>query len=140
MAIGADKIAVIQIGKKKLDMDDAFYRELLWRVAGVRSSTELDDYGFSLVMEELERLGFKSDFSKRNLGHRPGMASPGQVALIRGLWAEFTDGQGTDASLGHWMEKRGWPSALRFLDAHTARKAIGALKVMLKRKKPRPAA
>jgi hypothetical protein len=140
MTIPPDKIAVIQVAKKQLGLTDDYYRAMLLGAAGVRSSRDLNDYTFGLVMEELQRLGFKSDFAKRNFGHRLGMASPGQVALIRERWAAFTDGKGTDASLGIWMGRRGWPCALRFLDATTARKVIGALTSMLKRKKAQPAA
>ena len=68
------------------------------------------------------------------------MASGGQVAKIRELWAAFTDGKGDDASLGKWLDRQGWASALRFLGTAEAQKAIGALVRMVERKAERQAA
>lgn len=115
-------------------MDDESYRALLRRIAGVESSKQLDMTNFEIVMLEFDRLGFKSDFSKANFGHRPGMATAKQVAFIRKLWADFTDGQGTDSALGKWLQSRFGVSALRFLDAESARKAIGGLANMNSRR------
>jgi hypothetical protein len=85
-------------------------------------------------MEEFGRLGYASDFAKRNMGNRPGKASPAQVQKLRALWAQYTGGEGDDASLGKWLERQFGVSALRFLDYETAQRAIGGAIAMNKKK------
>lgn len=134
MALDKKRLALIHVGKKRLALDEDSYREILHYVGGVESARDLDAFGFNAVMEHFERLGFVSDFAKANMGHRMGMASPGQVALIRNLWRQFTDDKGDDVSLGKWLEGKFKVSALRFVDDHVASKAIAALRNMLVRK------
>lgn len=128
---------LLHVARQRLGIAEEDWRALLHRAGGVASSRELDEYGFARVMEELGRLGFRSTWSDRTFGgQRVGMATPGQLALIRDLWAQFTAGEGTDASLGRFMSGKGWPSHLRFVDGQTARLVIGALRTMLKRRQP----
>ena len=89
-------------------------------------------------MEAFALLGFTSDSAAANFGRRPGMASPGHVATIRRLWAEFTRGEGTDATLGKWLAKHWGISALRFLPAETAPKVIAGLRAMNARRQAGP--
>ncbi len=116
-------------------MDDEDYRAILKRFGRVESSANLDHAGFLRMMDAFTRLGFRSDFSKRNFGERAAMASPRQVAMIRSLWTEYTGGEGTDATLGKWLERTFKVSSLRFLTAEHAPKAITALKAMKSKKK-----
>ena len=51
-------IAKIKIAQKQLGMDDDVYRELLHRMAGKRSCTELTATELARVLREMERLGF----------------------------------------------------------------------------------
>jgi len=44
------KLAVIHIVKKELGLNDAEYRDILWRVAGVRSAKDLDERNFRKLM------------------------------------------------------------------------------------------
>lgn len=134
MAIDKKKIGLIHVAKTRLRLADEDYRMVLLRAAGVESSLELDDFGFNQVMGAFARLGFKSDFAERNFGERIGMASPQKVDSIRRLWAEFTDGTGTEAQLGKWLHRQFKVDSIRFLDPATANKADGALRVMCKRK------
>jgi phage gp16-like protein len=134
MPIDRTKIALLHVGKARLGMDDDAWRSMLRRAAGVSSSTDLDDAGFDLVMQEFRRLGFISTAAARNFGERRGMASDEQVYLIRKLWAEYTAGEGTDASLGHWLERTFKVSALKFLDDRRASRAIDALRAMVARR------
>lgn len=129
---------LLHVARQRLGMSDDDWRALLHRVAGVTSSRALTPYSFDAVLAELRRLGFASTWSRNTFGGvRPGMATPGQLALIRDLWRDFTDGAGDDVSLGRFMSGKGWPSHLRFLDGQTARKVIGALRAMLARRRPR---
>ena len=51
--------AKIHIARQQLGLDDADYRALLGRVAGVTSSKQLNDRTAGRVLRELERLGFQ---------------------------------------------------------------------------------
>lgn len=130
------KISLIHVAKSRLGMGDDDYRALLLRVGGVDSARKLDDFGFNQVMEAFQRLGFRSDFNKRNFGERPAMATVRQVALIRDLWNRFTGGTGGDAELGKWMDKHFKVSAIRFLPAETTPKVIAALTAMVAKRRP----
>lgn len=127
------QVSLLHVAQNRLGLDKATYRDVLRRAAGVESSTQLDQPGFDAVMDEFARLGFVSDARERTFGERAGMATPKQVAHIRKLWAEYTDGQGTEASLGKWLERSFHVSSLRFLPADTAPKAITALRKMTAR-------
>ncbi len=134
MALGRKQISLIHVAKGRLGLTEDDYRAILWQVGGVESSADLDAFGFEAVMEHFERLGFQSDWRRRNFGTRPAMASPGQVDLIRRLWREYTDGEGTDLTLGKWLARTFKVSALRFVPRKMAPKVIAALKAMKAKK------
>ena len=127
------QIGLIHVAKKQLGLTDDQYRALLLWAGGVESAKDLDAAGFERVMGYLTRLGFKSDWTKRTFGNRPGMASPRQVDLIRELWRDYS-GADDDAALGKWLERSYKVSSLRFLDAPAAQKAITGLRAMTRRK------
>ncbi len=139
MSLAANKIAVIQVARQKLGLTEEDYRAILFNIGGVQSSRDLDDDSFDAVMFRFKELGFVSTWNRQNFGYRSGMATPRQVAKIRAMWNSFTDGTGTDESLGKWLEGRFKVTALRFIDAATARKAIGALSNMNTKKKSKAA-
>lgn len=123
MALPKKEIALIHVGKTKLRMSDEDYRAMLYRVAGVTSSTKLDNTGFRWIMDEFRRLGFESDARREAFGERRGdMATPGQVHKIRGLWAECTDGEGTEKGLNTWLENKFKVTALRFVNRECAKR------------------
>lgn len=130
MPLARSQLSLIHVAKAKLALTDDDYRAILKRFGRVESSADLDHAGFERVMEAFSRLGFRSDFQQRNMGVRAGMASPKQVAMIRELWAEYTAGEGTDITLGKWLERTFKVSSLRFVLAEIAPKAITALKAM----------
>ncbi len=132
------KIALLHVARKRLAMEEADYRLLLLRVAGVESSRDLSAAGFRAVMEAFASLGFTSDSAAAHFGRREGMATPGQVVAIRRLWRDFTGCEGTDASLGKWLHKHWRVSALRFLPAEAAPKVILALRAMCSRREAAP--
>ena len=131
MALSAKQIALIAVARTALHLREEDYRAILANIAGIEHTRELDRLGFDLLMQEFRRLGFESDSHKANLGTRPGMATPGQISLIRNLWAEFTGGEGTDASLGKWLDGKFKVSSLRFLPKARASKVIQALRAMV---------
>lgn len=128
------KISLIHVAKARLRLDKTAYCDVLRRAAGVESARELSAEGFDLVMSEFRRLGFVSDAHRQNLGHRAGMASPGQLGLIRRLWRRWSDNTADEAGLNHWLEKITKASALRFLTPAAASTAIVALRAMVARK------
>lgn len=134
VALSPDKIALVHVAKRRLRLEDADYRSILLRVAGVASAKDLTEAGFHQVMEAFAALGFTSDSAEANFGRRAGFATPGQVAAIRRLWGEYTGGQGTDASLGQWLSRTWGISALRFLPAGQAPKVLIALRAMCARR------
>ena len=137
--LSTKKIALIHVAKRQLCLDDDSYRDVLGR-AGVQSAADLDEDGFELVMALFERMGFVSDKTKRSFGNRPGMATARQVDFIRGLWRDYTDGAGTDASLGKWLARQFKVSALRFVDQVMAPKVISTLQIMVRQKKAKRSA
>lgn len=133
MALTRKQSAAIHVGKKELGLTDDEYRAILYRSAGVTSSRELDSFGFESVIERFASLGWRPDFARPYLGRRPGMATPGQVTLMRTLWDRYTGGKGDDLTLGKWLNRTFGVSALRFVTAAQASKVIDALKAMVAR-------
>ena len=95
MAIPKAIIGKIHIAKQQLGMDDDIYRGLLARVAGVRSSKELNERQAGAVLVEFERLGFKPKPSSKAKGkpHNAKQLGPrvdkieAQLADMRLPWA-----------------------------------------------------
>jgi len=137
MVLSRKKLGLLHVAKKRLCLSDEDYRAILKQVAGVESGRDLDPAGFDLVMYQFDRLGFRSDWLARNLGNRPGMASPQQVAKMRLLWSDYTLGEGTDASLDKWIERKFKVSSIRFLTDSAAHRAVGGLHAMVTRKRQR---
>jgi hypothetical protein len=127
-------VALVHVARRRLGLEDTDYRAILLRVAGVDSATRLDDAGFRMVMDAFAAMGFQSDSAARHFGRRPGMASAGHVAAMRRLWADYTQGEGTDATLGKWLERTWGVSALRFVTAEQAPKVLAVLKGMTARR------
>lgn len=108
---------------------------MLMQVAGVESAKSLDLLSFERVLSRLTGLGFKSTWSKRTYGNRVGMASPGQVDLVRKLWGEYHQGDDTtaEAALNGWLTRYHHVSALRFVTAEMASRILPGLKSMAAR-------
>jgi len=52
-------LATIHMAKAQLGMDDAAYRDILWTIARVRSSADLDQAGRSKLLDHLKACGWK---------------------------------------------------------------------------------
>lgn len=90
MAITKAIIGKIHIAKQQLDMEDDIYRGLLARVAGVRSSKELNDRQADLVLREFERLGFKPKPSTKSKGKPKNFDQmPARITKIEALLADM---------------------------------------------------
>lgn len=131
--LSAKKIAVLHVARRQLALDDDSYRDILRRCARVASAADLDEVGFGRVMKHMARLGFRSTWTKRTFGNRPGMASPSQVELMRRLWREYAPDDREERGLNAWLAKYHGVSALRFVSAAKAAKILPALKAMAAR-------
>ena len=128
------QIALVHVAKKQLALSEEMYRAILINKGGVESAADLDPSGFDDVMSYMTACGFRSAWTRRTFGRRPGMATPKQIDLIRDLWNQWSDGKG-ETELNHWLERSYGVSALRFLDGPTTAKAIAGLKAMIGRKR-----
>ena len=129
MTISKPQKAILHVAKAKLGWDEETYRQVLVRIAGVTSSTGLDQDGFSAVMGFAEYCGFRPlGKGAPRYGDRPGMATFAQLELIRELWRELHHARDCDddALLG-WLRKYHKVDSMRFLTMESARKAITGL-------------
>ncbi len=127
--IDRTKIALVKVAQKQTGMEEADYRALLLRVAGVRSATELNETTFTAVMAEFARLGFESTANKerRLETQRIGThATYQQRKKIQAMWNQW-QGRADEEGLNRWLEKKFECTHLRFLARDTATKAIAAL-------------
>ncbi|MDK3075960.1 regulatory protein GemA [Sedimentitalea sp. JM2-8] len=131
MPITRNQQKLIFVARSRLRLTEAQYRAALVEIGGVSSVTELDIEGFEALMGVFEYLGFAPATPKgRSFGDRPGMATIGQIELIRALWQEYTRGKAGEDALGKWLEHYWQVSSLRFLRKETAPRIITALKAM----------
>lgn len=130
MTISKAQKTLLHVAKAKLGWDDELYRQALVRIAGVTSSTELDQDGFSAVMGFAEYCGFRPlGKGAPRYGNRTGMATFAQLELIRELWREIhRDRECDDETLTGWLRKYQKVDSLRFLTLDAARKTITAFK------------
>jgi hypothetical protein len=133
--ISSKQIALVHVAKRELGLDDESYRAILARYGECESAADLTAFGFHHVMRYFTALGFRSTWTTRTFGNRPGMASPAQVDLIRSLWREYwAKNDDDDAGLNAWLHTHHHVTTIRFVDAKKAGKVISALKAMVARK------
>ena len=131
MTISARQMRLLHVARKRLDIPEPVWRQMLAEVGGVESATELTQESFDAMLGLLEHLGFRPAAPVRDFGERPGFASTRQIAFIRSLWRSYTQYRYTgDRELELWLSKKFKVSSLRFLSAEGAQKAITALKSM----------
>lgn len=121
---------LIGVARKRVGLaDEADWRPVLERVAGVESIKQLDDARFDKLMDHFRSLGFVSDKRQAafNRADRGDMASAGQVTRIRELWTLCTSGGGSDAGLRTFIKNKTGVADLRFVDRHGAHILITAL-------------
>jgi phage gp16-like protein len=84
-------LAKIHIAKAQLGLDDETYRSLLARVAGVRSSKELNQRQIGRVLAEFERLGWKPKPSSKAKSRAKPKPADASKALINKIEAQLAD-------------------------------------------------
>ena len=65
------ELAQIHIARQQLGMDDETYRNVLWTVARVRSSKDLDWSGRKRVLDHMKACGFKVRSNRLPTAHKP---------------------------------------------------------------------
>lgn len=121
-------MARIHIAKKQLGLDDGTYRDMLWSVARVRSSADLDYTGLQRVLAHLTACGFKSTKGKRPHPGRPAnIDSEDRGPLLRKIEAMLTDAR-REWAYAHGMAKRMFRvEHCQFCAPEQLRKLIAAL-------------
>lgn len=129
------ELAQIHIAKTQLGLDDETYRAVLWTVARVQSSKDLDWTGRKKLLEHFKARGWKPAAPKKAKATKP--VSEGQEGLVVALWSQLHAAgkvrDPSDAALGSWMRRNGWPERVAWLDNPQTTQAIEALKKWLKR-------
>lgn len=80
-----DDQAKIHIAKKQLQMDEQTYRDMLWLVAHVHSSSHLDEDGRKKVLNHLRSCGAKFKRAKRST---PAISRENYISKIKAMLAE----------------------------------------------------
>ncbi len=126
------EIQLIKIAQKQLGLDDDTYRAMLWSVARVKSSTELDFAGRKKVLDHLQACGFK-----RIRPQPRALADDPQSKKIRALWLELhTAGKvrnPSESALAAFVKRQTGRDALQWLTAREASNVIEELKKWLAR-------
>lgn len=131
----AKQLSLLQVARRKLALAEDDYRAMLENIGGVASARELNAAGFEAVLNHLKKLGFQPTGKPSAFGNRPGMATPGQIELIRRLWLGFYQGpaEEADKALNAWLSRFHHVSALRFVTVATAGRIIPGLRQMADR-------
>lgn len=135
-------MAVINIARNQLGLDDDTYRDLLSRVTGKRSLREMSEGQRRAVVKEMQSCGFRMTPAK---GRRRPAASKAYVRLVHALWRScaglgvIEDGSrpALRAFVSHELERRGLKpvSDPDFLTYDQAGPIIETLKAMERRGK-----
>jgi len=118
------KLAVIHIVKQELGLDDGDYRDILERLAGVRSARDLDEAGFRKLMNHFAR----SRYYRVN----PEGLTLRQKLYIRHLQADLG---WHDDHLGNFLKKYYHKGRVEGLTKKEGSKAIESLKNVLRHRK-----
>ena len=89
-----NELAQIHVAKKELGLDDETYRAMLWAVARVKSSADLDWSGRKRVLDHLKAKGWKNNSKRRP---DPAKGKRALVGKIRALLINHAEGAKEDA-------------------------------------------
>jgi phage gp16-like protein len=132
------ELAQIHIAKQQLGMDDDTYRSVLWTVARVKSSADLDWAGRKRVLDYLKKCGFKPLPPKR-AGERE-LDDSAQAKMVRGMWLELHEAgvvkDPSERALNRWVKRMTGVDALRWLAPAQMNVVIEALKKWNDRPRP----
>lgn len=89
-----NELAQIHVAKKDLGLDEETYRAMLWAIARVRSSADLDWEGRKRVIDHLKAKGWKNKSKARPA---PAKDKKALVGKIRALLINHPSGARSDA-------------------------------------------
>lgn len=92
--IRKSELAQIHVAKSELRLDEETYRAMLWAVARVRSSADLDWEGRKRVLDHLKAKGWKPKSKRRSA---PRGNKQGLIGKIRALLINHPEGKKEDA-------------------------------------------
>lgn len=126
-----NELAQIHIAKKDLCLDDDTYRAMLWTVARVHSSGDLDFHGRKRVLQHLKARGWKNKPASKAKTTRQ-LASDQQSKMIRALWLELhaagAVSDPSEAALASYVKRITSVDALQWLTSAQASRVIETLK------------
>jgi len=79
------ELGKIHMAAKKLGLKDDVYRDMLWNVADVRSSKDLDEQGRKKVLDHLKKCGAVFKSNKRI---KPTVGKKALISKVRAFMAE----------------------------------------------------
>lgn len=124
------EMAQIHIAKAQLGLDDETYRSMLWSIARVRSSKDLDWTGRKKVLDHLKQCGFKVKPGKA--AKTRVLASDDQSRKIRALWLELAQAGAvrdpSETALASFVRRHTGVEALQWLSGPQASRMIEHLK------------
>lgn len=131
-------MAKVHIGKKDLGLDDDTYRDVLWRVTGKRSCSDMTIAQLQDVVKDMESRGFKPKATKKH-GKKPDVIKR-RKALMSKIHATLTD-MGLHWNYAHGMaDKMFQIKRLQFLSDNQLYKVTQALSVHQRREAKKAAA
>lgn len=130
------ELAQIHIAKKDLGLDDETYRAVLFTVARVHSSADLDFHGRNAVLRHFKARGWINKPARKAKISRP-LASDDQSRKIRALWLELhaagAVADPSEAALASYVKRITTVDALQWLTTAQASRVIETLKKWLDR-------
>jgi len=127
------EIRLIHVAKRELALDDETYRAMLWSVARVKSSSELDWTGRKKVLDHMKARGFKIKIG----GNKPANRSAddkrdkryGKARKLFSLLAEAGEvTHNTDTAFNAYIKRQTAMEHWRFLNGFQINTLIESLK------------
>lgn len=115
------ELGKIHLGAKQLGLEDNAYRDMLWTIARVRSSADLDEQGRQDVIEHLQLCGAVFTRTRRT---RP---AQGRKKLVSKVRAFLTEAERPDAYADGMAQKMFGVDKFEWLDRDQLRRLVAAL-------------
>jgi len=122
-------IQLVHIGKSKMGLTDDAYRAFLEGITGKDSCAEMTARQLEAALRAMRKHGFPLA-ARRVRPDEKGRATLPQLEYIKGMWAKCARNKSEKAMLA-FVERIVRVKALRFLDEHSAKSVILALREMM---------